>query len=93
MPIFKDVKWKCRGTIHLVIGAVHYKFYAGGYLTKFPDDQFIAIKFIKMRDVFLKINIAKVGEIANNYVLIFNRRLYVSYRVYVRYGKNDVSVG
>jgi hypothetical protein len=53
-----------------MIRAVHYKFNAGRYLTKFSYNQFVIIKFIKMCNMTFKISIGKISKISNNNIFI-----------------------
>ena len=54
-----------------MVCTVHYKLNARCNLTKFAYYEFIAVPFIKMCNVTVKIRIGNIRKVTNNYIWIF----------------------
>lgn len=80
-----------------MVGSVHYECHTFGDGAKIADNQFVAIEFIKMCDVFLKalrtVDIVVISIVTDDYSRILNNILYVAKTWNIGIGKWLVFIG
>jgi hypothetical protein len=69
-----------------MIRTVHHKLHTNRDLTELSDYQLIAVPFIMMGDMTLKIRISNIREVSDDNVRIGDRRLYIDFFLISRNG-------